>query len=106
MLLKFGNPRWQSRCQKIIIANATLRAKVPLSYSGSFSAVLCKNNLKATKQLKRRQQIIKLMQTGRKQTSWPCVSEAKELNQALPGTNPVGGKWKCPDSVTIFIAES
>ena len=46
------------------------------------------------------------MQTGRKQTSWPCVSEAKELNQALPGTNPVGGKWKCPDSMTIFIADS
>ena len=46
------------------------------------------------------------MQTGRKQTSWPCVSEAKEVNQVLPGTNPVGGKWKCPDNVTIFIADS
>ena len=30
--------------------------------------------------------------TGRRQTSWPRASAAKQLNQRLPGTNPAGGQ--------------
>ena len=30
------------------------------------------------------------IQTGRRQTSWVGTGSAKDLNQRLPGTNPVG----------------
>ena len=30
--------------------------------------------------------------TGRRQTTWLCASEAEELNQGLPGSNPADGQ--------------